>query len=134
MTVTDHDAIRQLLVAYCQTCDDGRFEEWSELYTDDATFTVVGTTHRGRAALRAFIEGAQPPESRGKHFLSEPSIDVDGDMASCVTDYIFLARQDTGIAVTSAGRYLDEVVRDRDGSRYGWRFAAREIVFLGQGG
>lgn len=127
--MTDHDEIRQLLVAYCQLCDDGRFEEWAELYTEDATFTVMGTTHIGRSNLKGFIAGAQPPEARGKHFLSEPKIAVDGDIADCVTDYIFLAGRGTDIKVTSAGRYIDELLRDSGR----WRFAAREIVFLGDG-
>ena len=127
MPPTDHDEIRQLLVAYCQTCDDGRFDEWADLYTDDATLTVMGTTHIGRDNLKGFIEGAQPPEARGKHFLSEPSIRVDGDTAACVTDYIFLAGRGSEIKVTSAGRYVDDLVRD-DGR---WRFAARTIEFLG---
>ena len=125
--MTDHDEIRQVLVAYCQLCDDGRFEEWADLYTDDATFTVMGTTHIGRDNVRAFIEGAQPLEARGKHFLSEPYIEVDGDTADCVTDYIFLAGKGADIKVTSAGRYVDELVRD-DGR---WRFATRRIEFLG---
>ncbi len=128
--VSDHDEIRQLLVAYCQTCDDGRFEEWTALYVEDATFTVMGTTHTGRADLRAFIEGAQPLDARGKHFLSEPKIELDGDLARCVTDYIFLAGKGADIKVTSAGRYIDDLVR-ADGR---WRFAARRIEFLGEQG
>jgi 3-phenylpropionate/cinnamic acid dioxygenase small subunit len=124
----DHEAIRNLLVDYCQLCDDGRFDEWGQLFTDDATFTVMGTTHTGRGDVQAFITAAQPPEARGRHLISQPRLTIDGDSAEARTDYAFVGRTDRGrLAVTSSGRYLDRFVRD--GGR--WRFASREIVFLG---
>jgi 3-phenylpropionate/cinnamic acid dioxygenase small subunit len=123
----DHEAIRNLLVDYCQLCDDGRFDEWGQLFTDDATFTVMGTTHTGRGDVQAFITAAQPPEARGRHLISQPRLNIDGDSADARTDYAFVGRTDRGLAVTSSGRYLDHLVRD--GGR--WRFASREIVFLG---
>ena len=125
---TDEEAIRRTLALYCQLCDDGRFEEWGELYTDDATFTVMGRTHRGRAAVRAFIEKGQPPERRGKHVCANPLIDVDGDEATATTDYVFVASSpEGGFTILSAGRYHDRLVRVGDG----WRFAERRIAFLG---
>src|SRR5262249_34382293 len=65
--VTDEDAIRSLIARYSQFCDDGRFDEWGELYTDDAVFSVAGRRYEGRDAIKAFIERGQPPEHRGKH-------------------------------------------------------------------
>ncbi|MDQ3146954.1 MAG: nuclear transport factor 2 family protein [Actinomycetota bacterium] len=126
---SDEEAIRRTLALYCQLCDDGRFEEWGELYTDDATFTVMGRTHRGRAAVRAFIEKGQPPERRGKHVCANSviDVDVDGDQATAVTDYVFVAPGADGFTVLSAGRYHDRLVRHGDG----WRFAERRIAFLG---
>jgi uncharacterized protein (TIGR02246 family) len=126
--VTDEEAIRRTLALYCQLCDDGRFEEWAELYTDDATFTVMGRTHEGRDAIRRFIEAGQPPERRGKHVCANPLIEVDGDRATAATDYVFVARDAERLVVTSAGRYHDRLVRDGDR----WRFAERRIAFLGE--
>jgi 3-phenylpropionate/cinnamic acid dioxygenase small subunit len=123
----DIEAIRGVLVRYCHLCDEGRFDEWGELFTEDATFTVLGETHRGRPAVQEFIEGAQPPEQRGKHMLSEPLIDVHDDEASAWTDYLFVGRHGGGLAVTSTGRYHDRLAR-QDGV---WRIASREIVFVG---
>lgn len=127
--VTPEEGIRRTLALYCQLCDDGRFDEWADLYVEDAEFHVMGTTHRGRAAIKAFIEKGQPPERRGKHLCANPLIDLDegGATARAVTDYVFVARAGTGLAITSAGRYHDRLVLD--GGR--WRFARREIVFLG---
>lgn len=128
--MTAHDEIRSLLASYCQLCDDGRFDEFQALFTDDAEFSVLGRTHRGPDAIRAFMERAQGPEQRGKHLISEPLIRLDGDAtgAACTTDYAFVAHADGVLAITSTGRYVDRVVRV-DGTT--WRFASRRIVFLG---
>ena len=124
-----HDAIRRTLASYCQLLDDGRFDEWVEVFTEDVALAVMGQTAHGRDAVRAFIEPVQGPDVRGRHMLSEPLIAVDpsGDRATVTTDYCFLARD---LTVMSAGRYLDVFVRDADEPGR-WRIAQREIVFLG---
>jgi 3-phenylpropionate/cinnamic acid dioxygenase small subunit len=130
MTPTsDLEAIRRVLSLYCHHCDDGRFDEWEQLFADDASFGVMGRTHQGRRAIRAFIEAGQPPERRGKHVCANPVIDVDTDAgtASATTDYIFVGRVADGLAITSAGRYLDRFER-QDGK---WLIKSRQIVFMG---
>ena len=122
--MSDEDAIRRTIAQYCHFCDDGRFDEWADLYTDDATFTVMGNTYTGRADVKAFIEQGQPPERRGKHICFNTVIELDGDGARAWTDYIFI---DTARTITSAGRYHDRLVRQPDR----WRFAERRIVFMG---
>jgi ketosteroid isomerase-like protein len=128
--MNDHLGVLRTLSLYCQLCDDGRFDEWAELYTDDAVFTVAGRRYEGRAAIKAFIEAGQPPERRGKHVCANPVVDLeaDGVTARATTDYVFVGRgADGGFAVTSAGRYHDRLVRADDGR---WRFAERAIVFM----
>jgi uncharacterized protein (TIGR02246 family) len=121
-------AIRLVLAKYCQLCDDGDFESWAECFTRDATYTVMGQTHEGRDAVKAFIEAAQPPERRGKHFLGQSVIEIDGAAASGVTDYVFVARSAAGsYAITSAGRYHDTFAAADDGT---WRIRTREVSFL----
>jgi 3-phenylpropionate/cinnamic acid dioxygenase small subunit len=122
--MSDEDQIRRTLAQYAQLCDDGRFDEWADLYTEDATFSVMGRTHKGRDAIKSWIAGAQPPERRGKHVCINPVIDTEGDEAYAVTDYIFIDRNKT---IVSAGRYHDRLVKHRDR----WRFAERRIVFMG---
>jgi 3-phenylpropionate/cinnamic acid dioxygenase small subunit len=117
-------AIRRTLAEYCQLLDDGRFDEWVEVFSEDVVFAVMGQVARGRAAVRALIEPAQQADARGRHLLSEPMITVDGDTARVTTDYCFVSR---ALTVSSAGRYHD--VLRREGDR--WRIAAREVVFLG---
>ncbi len=126
-----YEGVQRTMALYCQLCDDGRFDEWGQLFALDATFTVMGNTYKGRDAVQAFITEAQPPELRGKHFLGQSVIDVDHDGASAtgVTDYTFIARSERGYAITSAGRYHDTFVRAADGS---WLFQSRQICFLGE--
>jgi 3-phenylpropionate/cinnamic acid dioxygenase small subunit len=124
----DEAAIRLTFARYCQHCDDGLFDEWAQCFTEDATFTVMGATHSGRADVQAWIENAQPPERRGKHFLGQSIVDIEGDRATGVTDYIFIGKgENRSYGITSAGRYVDTLRREPDGV---WRIASREIVFL----
>ena len=120
--MSDEEDIRTTLAQYAHFCDDGRFDEWADLYTEDATFSVMGQTYKGREAVKGFIIKGQPPERRGKHICANSVIEVEGDEAWAVTDYVFMDKQKT---ITSAGRYHDRLVRNRDR----WRFADRRIVF-----
>jgi len=125
--MTDHDAIRNTLALYCQFCDDGRFEDWAQLYAADATFHVMGNVHRGREEIKAFIRAGQPPQLRGKHVAVNSVIEVHGQKATALTDYVFVGRDGDGLVITNAGRYHDRLVKD--GQR--WLFSERKIVFLG---
>lgn len=129
--MTDEECIRRTLAQYSQLCDDGRFDDFALLFTDDAVFRVLGTDYAGRGAIRGFMTAAQPAEARGRHVTTNSVIVVDGDHARAWTDYVFVARVASGgFAITNIGRYHDLLVRDAsDGTR--WRFARREIVFMG---
>ncbi len=120
----DEAEIRRLLAQYCQLLDDGFFDEWIELFSDDIEFVVMGMHKHGRAEVRDFVEPNQQAEARGKHMLSEPWIVIDGDNASATTDFAWVSKQGT---VGQSGRYHDRIVRQTDG----WRFQRREIVFTG---
>jgi len=128
-TESDLDQIRRILAAYCQACDDGRFDDLAALFAEDSTFEVMGGTYAGRDAIRGFIAAGQPPERRGRHMCANSLVDIDpsGSTATGSTDYIFVARTPEGLQITSAGRYHDTFVRDGDR----WRFSSRRIVFLG---
>lgn len=123
--------IRRTLARYCQRCDDGDFEAFAELFAADAVFTVrgFGEPRVGRDAIKAFMADSMPPEKRGKHVMGQSDIDVDpaAGTAAVVSDYTFVAGANFSYAVTSAGRYYDELVLGDDGT---WRFASREIRFL----
>ena len=128
MAGSDEDGIRRTLAQYAQFCDDGRFDDFADLFAKDATFRVLDQAHEGRQSIKAFMEKAMPPEKRGRHACFNSVIEVDGDTARAFTDYVFVGRADGGgFAITSVGRYHDNLVREGDR----WRFAERRIVFLG---
>lgn len=123
--------VRRLLAMYCQLLDDGRFDEWIELFTDDVEFVVMGMHKHGRDELRGFVEPSQQADARGKHLLSEPWIELatipepgSSATATATTDFAWVSKQGE---VGQSGRYVDLIVHT--GER--WRFRRREIVFTG---
>lgn len=121
--------IRRTIAAYCQTCDDGRFDEFGECFATDAVVTVMGKEIIGRDAIVAWISKSMPAEKRGKHVTINPLVTVDADAtrATADVDYLFVATSPNGPRMTTAGRYLDVLLPDGDR----WVFARREITFLG---
>lgn len=115
------------ITQYAQLCDEGRFGEWADLFTEGARFHVMSGTREGREAIEAFITKAMPPDKRGKHANVGTVIDVasDGLSAQAWTDFLFVTPAG---AVSSLGRYHDELELGTDAR---WRFALREIVFVG---
>lgn len=119
------EQIRALLASYCQLIDDGRFDEWITLFTDDIEFVVMGMHQHGHDEVRGFIEPTQQADARGKHMLSEPWIEIESDTAATVrTDFVWVSMQ---AKVGQSGRYVDQLV-NQDGR---WKFRRREIVFTG---
>jgi ketosteroid isomerase-like protein len=123
----DEDGIRRTIAEYSQRCDDGHFDRWAELFTEDARLEFGEQTTEGRAAIKAYMERVQAPAARGKHITGNTLIDVDGDTAAATTDYLFVRPSAGGLELIATGRYYDRLVRD--GSR--WQFSQRAITMLG---
>ncbi len=123
----DEDQVRRTVAGYCQYLDDGDFDRWSDLFTEDARLLFAGRTTVGRGDIRAYMEQVQPPEGRGKHITANMLVDVDGGTAIAHTDYLFVRPTGQGLVPIATGRYRDELVRDGDR----WRFRQREITLLG---
>jgi len=124
----DDRAIRRVMARYCHTVDDGAFEEVATLWTDDAELALRGETAIGPAAIVNVIAGRQTPELRGLHVIANVIIDVEGDTARAVSDFLFMRREGGPDPIVKfIGRYLDRFVRTPDG----WRFRRREIQFRG---
>ena len=130
--------IRRLAARYCVSVDDGQFGEFERLWSDDARMHVMGATYVGAGAIRGFLEPAQPPELRGKHFTSShliewgdsdaPSGSVEMQRAVGWVDFVFFDRSGKCLQV---GRYHDEYVHLAGDSDL-WQFSVREIVFIGE--
>lgn len=124
----DHEQIRQTLATYCQLNDDGRFDEWSQLLIEDCRFQFGEQTVTGRDAIKALVTEYQPPENRGRHFMGNQIIEVDGDTATVRADFVFFAQQNPGFTPFAADRYHDRLIRT-DGK---WLFEEIRIVPFGQ--
>jgi ketosteroid isomerase-like protein len=105
----DELAIRRTLAIYCHHCDDGDFAELVDQFTPDGSFAYLGEVVTGLEHLRAWFENRQPPERRGKHLTTNTVIDVDGDRAHAVSDFVFLRLLDGSPSPAIAGRYRDEL-------------------------
>jgi uncharacterized protein (TIGR02246 family) len=128
-------AIRRLVMIYSQLLDDGRLDEWADLFTEDATFEVWGTTYSTRTGIRDGIGTMQEPGT-GKHigFATVVEVADDGTSALAWTDFMALADDGPGkwgraYMIATAARYYDRVVREADGR---WRFARRQIRMVGE--
>jgi uncharacterized protein (TIGR02246 family) len=122
----DEDHVRRTLAEYSRFFDDGRVDEWADLFTEDARFVVSGQVTEGRDAIGKYMTTVHSTGGRGLHVTTNTLVDVDGETATATTDYLYVRPTAAGLAIISAGRYDDRLVRD--GRR--WRFAQREITML----
>lgn len=122
----EKDSIRELIANYCFCYDEAMFEQWVDLWTDDAVFNVDGKVMRGRAALQQFTREARlvngkPPV---KHLTMNQMIEVTGHTANARCYLLtMMKRKDGSLTAVTAGVYNDKLVKtDR-----GWRFAERAL-------
>ena len=127
--VEEKEAIRDVLSAYCFYVDDGEFDKWAGLFSEDAVFDAGPQGKmQGRAAIKDFIVKAVPTQGEGparKHCTMNSMIQVNGTEAK-VDSYIIVVREaDQGIMTSLAGRYEDLLVKQGET----WRFKVRKIHF-----
>jgi 3-phenylpropionate/cinnamic acid dioxygenase small subunit len=116
--------IQNVLAEYCHAIDEARFDDFERLFTSDATVSprLAGTTYRGPAAIRAYLE-AQPPEMRGLHVTLNPHIVTDGEVATVRADFAVLVPRGESVVIGAWGWYRDRLTYEH-GS---WRFSERQI-------
>src|SRR6266849_3305030 len=86
-----HEEIVRLLAQYSQLLDDGRLDEWSELFTPDGAFSFWGKTHRGRHAIKASMTSPSDSQPQlGKHLVSQPIVVEQKDRLFVWSDFIGL--------------------------------------------
>ena len=124
--VVDELAIRRLLAEYCHLVDDTRWDDLGELFTVDASFAFGRYGATGRAEILAWLLGTDQAGIRGKHLTTNSVVEVDGDVATAVSDFAFLAFDDGRLVPSLAGRYHDELHRVEGR----WRIHRRDAVAL----
>jgi uncharacterized protein (TIGR02246 family) len=114
--------ITDLLTRYAIGIDDQDWDAFADLWTDDASFEVDAEGgFFGKEAVLEFLEHCLPAGYVGKHFLSQPLVELADDLrtATVRTDVVWFTQD---FATTIIGRYNDEVVRGDDGR---WRIRRR---------
>lgn len=124
MSATDQLAISNLLANYSLLLDGRRFEEWGELFMNEATLTLGGDVLTGRELIRAGVMERTSKYPGMMHVTVNTYLELASDEASAVSNF-FLVLPGTGgpMTISVAGRYTDALVRD--GER--WRFQSRRI-------
>lgn len=117
----DLRAIMAVLSAVAASNDLAEWDRYGDQFTKDAVMHVFGRDYEGREAVVAFTARRH----LGKHMLSIPQIEIDGDEAKAATDHAFFRFPD--LVLFGVGVYLDRLIKE-DGQ---WRIAHREIVVHG---
>src|SRR5262249_26942576 len=116
--------LRQILRVIAKIAQHNDLAEWDGYgaqYSDDAVLRCFGRDYAGRDAIVAFTARRHI----GKHMLSSPAIEIDGDRATVEVDYTFYRYPD--LVLFGVGVYKDELVKV-DGD---WKMQRREIVVHG---
>ena len=146
--MNDLDELRRVIALYGPLLDDGRFEDWGQLFAVDAEWISVPGIHRpgsgnsgntgsnpqtwtvrGRDQIVAQVRSVTEPlrqegKARGLHFSGPPVIDVAGDRAHAWWDFIIMHITRDAISASNTGRYYSRFAK-LDGR---WRFTQRVSV------
>lgn len=123
---THREAIKELKYAYCYALDYGDVDEFVELFTDSASFTIqpAGVTATGRAELRAVAERIADFDLEClTHLAFNPVIRVDGDTATGKWFSIIMLESTDGRVEWGHSRYND-AYRHVDGE---WKFTETTV-------
>ncbi len=129
-TREDRDEIRDLYMRYAEAIDEGRYQEWVALFTDDGVFESGRFgRHAGHKELERFtatyrdhLGGAQ-----ARHMISNVLFTVSGDSAngSC---YLLYSHCKAGrVQQMTVATYAD-TLRKVDGR---WLFQSRKVKLDG---
>lgn len=121
----DAHLVGRTIALYCQLLDDLRFEDFGDLFTEDAEWTIPDISFKGRPAIVAGLTEMEP-KARGwvKHTSFSPVIEFDTPTtARAWTDLAAMVRdRKTGAwSLAGVGRYYDEL--EKSGGK--WRFRRR---------
>ena len=125
----EKEAIRDLMAAYCFHVDNGEFDQFANLFTENGIFEAgpFGKLE-GRSAIYDFISAQVPRPSEGparKHCTLNHVIRIDGNQARADSYVVVLRECPSGIMASLAGRYEDLLVKE--GGQ--WRFRLRRVHF-----
>jgi len=122
----DKDTIRELLARYCFLLDGYRLREFAALFAPDGEWISRNGSATGPDAIESLLSGIVPkpgPGTRRKHFTTNIIIELAGDSATVISNFLVIRDSDNGPTVAVAGTYEDIVVRSGEG----WVFKSRRL-------
>jgi uncharacterized protein (TIGR02246 family) len=125
LSTEDRLAIAEVLARYCHLLDQGRWDEFRTLFTDDCRldFGQVMGVWEGAEQIRAFTEQLASIGVFMRHYTTNVVLAGDGERARAES-YVLAITGPSGSRLQSTGRYEDELVK-RDGR---WLIRARRAV------
>jgi hypothetical protein len=124
--LADKDAIRELLARYCFLLDGFRLGEFAALFIADGEWISRNGNATGSEGIERLLRGLVPepaPGKRRKHFTANIIIELAGDSATVISNFLVVRDSPTGPTIAVAGTYDDTVVRTSDG----WKFQSRRL-------
>jgi hypothetical protein len=124
--LADKDAIRELLARYCFLLDGFRLGEFAALFTVDGEWISRNGQATGPEGIERLLRGLVPepaPGRRRKHFTANIIVELAGDSAKVISNFLVVRDSETGPAIAVAGTYDDTLVRTADG----WKFKSRSL-------
>jgi hypothetical protein len=125
-SVEEKDAIRELLARYCFLLDGYLLSEFAALFTADGEWISRNGTAKGPAEIENLLRGLVPepaPGNRRKHFTANIIVDLAGDSATVVSNFLVVRDSERGPVIAVAGTYDDTVVK----TATGWKFKSRRL-------
>ncbi|API59767.1 anthranilate 1,2-dioxygenase [Tardibacter chloracetimidivorans] len=135
--------LQDLQTRYISAIDDGRFEEWPDFFTPDATYEILPRENVdqglpagvmlcfSQAMMRDRVVSMREANvyhaHTYRHFVSAFEIlDQTGDQVTTRSNYLIMrAMNELNADIFQVGRYEDVVVRT-DG---GWRYKSKRAIF-----
>jgi uncharacterized protein (TIGR02246 family) len=121
------DAIREAMAKYCHALDACNFGGVAALFADDGVWVTDYGGATGRAEIEAFLATVVPTKGNGpqrKHYICNTLIEVAGDEASAVSDYLIVRESEAGLIPVMGGTYKDSF-RQVGGQ---WLFSRKFLV------
>ncbi|APW99698.1 hypothetical protein CHINAEXTREME_18830 [Halobiforma lacisalsi AJ5] len=128
MTTSTREAIHRLKYDYCYTIDDGDYDRWVSLFTEDGRFVLEGQqSYEGHEELQAFATGTfDSLYDYTAHFVANSVVELESDDTATGRWYLLLCYRDAdGNEGWRQGRYVDEYRRVDEG----WRIAESRASF-----
>lgn len=115
--------LSDLVARYCHMIDARDYAGASELFDEDASFTVPDERTTGRDAVRAFLQTQLERYEFTYHYVHSQVIDtIEGDRARGVVD-AHAEHGEDGTCLLAGIRYVDVYRRGASG----WGFQEREL-------